>query len=1771
MSPQDDDSPRSSRPRASTSSFPQLPWRRPRSGSVTAPTQPAPPTPALTLEALIEALTPPAVPSLSHARNLCNVLTTQTPSPRYAVLSPIVASLSSSDSPPSLQAAGYEILGTYWKHSGSSILTTADRLSCLSLFFNSAVPWSTELWEPRFNALVAIIQSGAETVEMESDLLKVLRSWIEGAFEGLTRREPPSADEWEERERSVKLLTDFLTTLVGKAEFVSRLSEEDTSEVLNLWGRLIDRALSVSSESFPLPSMPASPVNDVHASKTTSPSRLHLAHRRHQSSISISQMRERRHPADMIVEAYVTYLATRLTALAPHYLKSILPLLFRCLAYYSTPLPRIALSSNPLHHHPLEKLVTQTLKDLVSGPYSSSCTILVKRYLFPPLQACVSGDAQRSVGALRTLRLSIRDTLSGRLVRAFITRANATEYTPAGVLTRIDLEQDSLARAYAQDELASWDLLKFRGVLCRAIKAWVEAPEEGEGEQGAPTAAREQVLTEAANIVKDVVQALDARDEDDEVDDDEVDAVGDILRALVVYVQHLTDHDGMPVVLSLSRVDDTTPLLAAISTLLGQDLNTTAIYPVLPGILLSVAGHIPDADTAILLKTMSERQSLSPMSPGWLAHWSSVLAIPGLFRSSRVSTREHAMSILDAVWEFVKDIPDYRRPLAKLVFEFWQQQTEGRTEDVAMSVVFRVLGDEVICRSAESNADTSGESEDSQVADQILYFLTRLAGEREDEEDDAASIRTTDAPMSMSPQASHMASTASSPTLVRSQTELPVRERDGGLPSLSAMSSFLTNTFNTGHSSRSQSQPRPSLDSAPSTESPPALPAEAPSMLKSVGAVAALASVFSQLAFTPLVHIEENMLLARRVFETLIELLGTAECIRARLTILQFIMRFRVDRDHKLYYASRESYDKDGNIASLAALINRNPNHPATAEQVTPTQEVRTARPRVPQERDGRRPSRGRGGQPAKMESRSRSRTNPRLVSAPASLRQFKARDPLWLLPETPPFTIDLVDTPSEVIMSYDPSGPKDGVVLPWSKYLRRLVEMVEGEKEWEVLSYVLCHLPTQLANKHLFCGPKSKIVLGEMVHAICTGILNNNLAGHIERWPDNLIPRDAHGLAYHTLTVLISYKRCFPDLHVRHLVVEAFLQGLSGQSSTIKCCLHALSLSAFELQPSMTRYLSTILKKLSDIMSNPAMAVHIIDFLAIVGSVPTLHSNFTEDDYKMVFGVALQYLQHYNHSNDMPISGALAQHVRIMSYYIVYLWFLAVDLHDRPRHIKYISRQLLLANEGREEIDEPTEVCFDWLARYTYASADPRPAESMLNDIVMNPSVQQQHHEPAVSEKSWIGGTAVITVRTLARRGWMEVITRRSSGLTKFLCRAENVPMVPVGDVDPDMASVAATLTLDRGFHSRGVEEWHENRHRRVKSLSCELRFSVLRTSLIWAQHELQSNMGGPTEDEALKPDPITGYIWSGSAPSQRRKNVAIDPAYFALQLSSYPDNVSSAKLRPVTDSNRLQSFFRSLDRMPVIDTHKVGIMYVAPGQREESEILRNSHGSPAYSRFLEGLARLINLRGQKDVYAGGLDPDDDGEYAYAWWDDTGQILFHTATLMPASDANCLNKKAHIGNDFVRIVWNDSGMPYRFDTLATQFQFVNIVIEPHSRGAIAAFSNNLHENEYFKVIVQRAEGMTEFTPIGDFKLISAEKLPLLVRQLSLLTDWFVSVYQHTKNDTERTEMVTNWRSRLQAIKRFRAQMLSQQPFTDDVAKEQGPKAQLYRDFTTIY
>ncbi|KDR74143.1 hypothetical protein GALMADRAFT_99986 [Galerina marginata CBS 339.88] len=1793
------------RARANTTSF--LSWRKQRTE------HPPSAQPALSLEALIQALSPPSVPSLAHARALASALSNCSPLPRRDILNPILDSLcNDAKSPPSVQAAGYDILSAYWENHEALPLAVAERLSYFSLFLGATTPWGVELWEPRFKALRALTKYGTDIMGIEDNLIDILQYWIEGAFEGLMK--PPSSidrSETAERERSVDIIVKFLSDILTRPENISRITDDKMASVLGFYASLVDRCIVLPDAS----KEPTSPTPSSASASNGSTSKPSQGHRRNLSSLSTSSTPSVtstppqpaptfKHPAEFATTLYLNHLSAHIKVLPPTYLNSILPLLFRALAFFASPLARLSVTLQSRKKNTLEDKITEHLNALSSGPYANMCMIILRTYLFPPntfetpkeprspqpqTQLTQSQTLRTAVltslGANRTFRNYVRRALSARLARAYISREVSLGYSHSGAPGHMELQGDLMEKAWPKDDFAvssvgiggnGWDAARLGRVLADSVGAWVEfhfddAAVKNEAERRVmwekEREGKDEILEEAAGVLKDILQELDLRDDDNgPMDEDEASIVGLTLLKLSNYVLPLKNQDGSPFIIPISHPNDApTPILRTISSLLARD-HSRALNPLLSSILIHVAEHLTDTDTARLPFLMMDQQDLSPTSPEWLDNWQSLLGNETLVSPCRPQTRRAVMDTLQMVYDGVKDMTTYRRPLGDLVWTFCGglvgRATGVQSDDA--DVMWKMVGEEVVLRSSEQAED---DEEGAATVSKFLELLVSVASEKQDGDEEGvetASIHTSDTSTAM-PSASPV-----SPSQTR--------------PDMPSVMSILSSLTSGSTPSRSQSQsahPQPHSEPRDHSASASSTPLPlSPPIPRDVSAASALVEIFSQLTFTPFSLHPKNLQLALRVYTLLLSVVSTGSSPRARLAALQFLVRLRADRDHSVYFASDDAYDPNGLVASLGALINREgrprmgerERERASEDLSGESADIRRARARFPQERDGRQASRGRGaGVNARSEpSRSRSRT------APPPLPPSKPIETLWHIPESLPFHVSGPDTPSEVLVSYDPEGPDRMWVLPISQYLQTICGILERETSWEVLSYILCHLPVQLSNKHLFCGPKSRAAVSRILSVLCTGILNGELGSHIEQWPTGLKARDAHGLAYQTLSVLISYRRCF-DLQQRHLLVEVFQAGLNGQLPTIKCCLHGLSLSAFELQPSMTKCLSRILEKLSQIMSNPNMAAHILGFLSIIGSLPVLHANFTEMDYKMVFGVALQYLQHYNRLQSKSkrdgaaasgagasppppgMSWALTQHVRILSYSAVYIWFLALKLPDRPRHIRYITRQLLLANEGNKAVDGPTEVCFDWLARYTYASADPRPANSIFSDIVLGPSSSANQTAEAQDEKTWVMGNSVLTIRALARSGWVEVMSRRPSGYSRFVCRVENVPMVGPGDVSPDLLSIPAGLIMERD-PARPMMTGVEGEVVQDESAS------VTPTPL----HPL-SDIGARDEEETPQPDPITGYVWSGSAPSQRRKQVSVDPAFLFLQLSPFPDGNTEPYVKRVPDGPSISKFVASLDRIPVIDTHKVGIMYVAPGQSDEGEVLRNVHGSPAYTRFLEGLGRLINLRGQVDVYAGGLDPDEDGEYAYAWWDDIGQILYHTATMMPTSpdDPQCNNKKRHIGNDYVRIVWNDSGLPYRFDTLKTQFQFVNIVIEPHSLGSIAAFSNNIHENEYFKVTMQLAPGMTEFAPIGHFKLISAENLPLLVRQLSLLADWFASVFSETQKDTVQVETKTNWYIRLETIRRFKNQLPVEETLANSVDGVMGQEA--LRDFTTSF
>ena len=90
--------------------------------------------------------------------------------------------------------------------------------------------------------------------------------------------------------------------------------------------------------------------------------------------------------------------------------------------------------------------------------------------------------------------------------------------------------------------------------------------------------------------------------------------------------------------------------------------------------------------------------------------------------------------------------------------------------------------------------------------------------------------------------------------------------------------------------------------------------------------------------------------------------------------------------------------------------------------------------------------------------------------------------------------------------------------------------------------------------------------------------------------------------------------------------------------------------------------------------------------------------------------------------------------------------------------------------------------------------------------------------------------------------------------------------------------------------------------------------------------------------------------------------------------------------------------------------------MIYVARGQDNQRDILKNSSGSKSYEEFLESLGDRVSLKSHLGFTA-GLKHKLDGETAIYYSNPLIELTFHVATLMPTEvdDDQVLNKKRYL------------------------------------------------------------------------------------------------------------------------------------------------------------
>ncbi|KAM3718882.1 Rap1 GTPase-activating protein [Dirofilaria immitis] len=166
--------------------------------------------------------------------------------------------------------------------------------------------------------------------------------------------------------------------------------------------------------------------------------------------------------------------------------------------------------------------------------------------------------------------------------------------------------------------------------------------------------------------------------------------------------------------------------------------------------------------------------------------------------------------------------------------------------------------------------------------------------------------------------------------------------------------------------------------------------------------------------------------------------------------------------------------------------------------------------------------------------------------------------------------------------------------------------------------------------------------------------------------------------------------------------------------------------------------------------------------------------------------------------------------------------------------------------------------------------------------------------------------------------------------------------------------------------------------------------------------------------------------------------------------------DEVTTDRFSPVAFPGGTEMILK-YDEHVLTNTYKFGIIYQRFGQTTEEELFGNATHSDAFDEFLNIIGERIELRDFKG-YRGGLDTQHGQtgiESVYCQFRQR-EIMFHISTMLPytAGDIQQLQRKRHIGNDIVAIVFQEENTPFSADMIASNFLHAFIVVQPIDSGS---------------------------------------------------------------------------------------------------------------------
>ncbi|KAL7394057.1 hypothetical protein ABVT39_019884 [Epinephelus coioides] len=219
------------------------------------------------------------------------------------------------------------------------------------------------------------------------------------------------------------------------------------------------------------------------------------------------------------------------------------------------------------------------------------------------------------------------------------------------------------------------------------------------------------------------------------------------------------------------------------------------------------------------------------------------------------------------------------------------------------------------------------------------------------------------------------------------------------------------------------------------------------------------------------------------------------------------------------------------------------------------------------------------------------------------------------------------------------------------------------------------------------------------------------------------------------------------------------------------------------------------------------------------------------------------------------------------------------------------------------------------------------------------------------------------------------------------------------------------------------------------------------------------------------------------------RMKECSLHGVFSASLFPNIPSAVELAKMlcdRVTVSKFEVVSYLKAPELITAFDEHRVspnfkfGILYQKDGQFTEEDILSNNEESEEFKELLSVLGETIQLQGFSG-FRGGLDVchGQTGSEAVFTSFHRREIMFHVATKLPFTegDPQQLQRKRHIGNDIVALVYQDGQTPFLSDVIKSHFLHCFLVVrriqDPEETGETA-----------YQVSVTAREDVPPFGPV---------------------------------------------------------------------------------------